>query len=145
MLCLAERLLLSGLGGLYGWSPGMPPTRTQPNGPGARTSFPKLLVAELGTCRTIMTSGTQHGASYVTNQVLDRLLHGSTLLEELDIGGTRVTAEGLAQIPKVACVRGLPAASGRPLLPLGIPDMEVALPGSQGHHAAGRRTRLCGE
>lgn len=102
----AERLLLNGLGGLYGWHPGTPPARPPPGHPGAPPSFPHLLVAEVGTCQTVMTSGTQHGASYVTNEVLGRLLHGSARLEELDIGGSRVTLEGLQRIPEVTARLG---------------------------------------
>jgi hypothetical protein len=48
-----------------------------------------------------MLSGTQLGTSYVTNPVLERLLHGSHALEELDIGGSRVTVDGLIHISEV--------------------------------------------
>lgn len=109
---LLERLLLNGLGGMYGWNPGPPlPARSAAHD-GDRPRFAKLIVAEVGTCQTVMLSGTQLGTSYVTNPVLERLLHGSHALEELDIGGSRVTVDGLIHISEDAPLRRLNVSRG---------------------------------
>ncbi len=97
--------MINGLGGIYGWMPGKLAAQ-RPRGdavlsPLPNPSFPRLEVAEVAACQSMTNSGTTNGTSYVTDEVLVQLLHGSSRLKELDVSGTRIGRDGILSIPEV--------------------------------------------
>jgi F-box/leucine-rich repeat protein 6 len=103
---LLRELRLSGLGLDGGFTAPAPPP-AQPPGAG----FAHLCVCELASGSRMTSHGAVPSVSAVDDALLLRILRTSDALRELAVGGTPVTAAGLAALPALALSRLLVANS----------------------------------
>lgn len=91
-----QTLSLSGLAERGGWSLARAPPGEPPAG------WLRLRVLHVSSSRRLTELGARLAASAVDDAALARLARGAAALRELAVGGTRVTAAGLAALPCTA-------------------------------------------